>query len=88
MEMRALSELGQYTVLAPHEINKAFYLHQDLQVQSAQLELYQQELSQLLMQSGMPQRWQVTSFNSYYYCDEIEFDVSFFIIIIVAKLTK
>lgn len=52
-----LNNLQQTTILAPHDIRKSFYLQQELQVQSMQLELYHQELQQLLLQPGMPARW-------------------------------
>lgn len=56
-ELKALVDLERTVLLAPHEIRKVFYLQQQLVLQIMQLELYHQELTQLLSQSNMPARW-------------------------------
>ena len=48
-EIKALNDVIQNTILQPHEVRKAFHLHQELLIQSMQLELYHQELGQLLI---------------------------------------
>eukprot|EP01117_Protostelium_nocturnum_P010857 TRINITY_DN3916_c0_g1_i3.p1 TRINITY_DN3916_c0_g1~~TRINITY_DN3916_c0_g1_i3.p1 ORF type:complete len:582 (+),score=189.80 TRINITY_DN3916_c0_g1_i3:195-1940(+) len=53
-QLQTLAQLGRTYIFAPHEIHKAFYLHQDLQTQSMQLELYHQELLQLTAPSNPP----------------------------------
>ncbi|PRP75084.1 hypothetical protein PROFUN_03920 [Planoprotostelium fungivorum] len=53
-QLQMLAHLGRSNIFAPNEVNKAFYLHQDLQTQSMQLELYHQELMSLKVPSNPP----------------------------------
>jgi len=53
-QLQTLAHLGRTHIFAPNEVHKAFYLHQDLQTQSMQLELYHQELMALKQPSNPP----------------------------------
>jgi len=55
-ELKALQQLSQQIILPPNEIHRLLFLQQDLRIQLTQLELYHQELQQL-MQPHPPNCW-------------------------------
>jgi hypothetical protein len=56
-ELKALQELENTVILSPQELRKSFYLAQSIEAQSMQLEIYHQELQQLVLQPGQPPRY-------------------------------
>lgn len=55
-ETKSLSDLLAAMIMSPAEIRRASQVQMELQSQVMQLELYHQELQQLLLQRGMPTR--------------------------------